>query len=139
MRNNIPWDVVCCAGNVPVNVVHVADQGSQPPGCVEHPNGCSATRVAPRSTRTRTRLDDDLRSPIQQGGGSRPPDGVSAARRPPILVEMPQFYYRITLGSPPWKRRGRGEDRRKPISIRSKYEFILIYCVFNMCTKGHYI
>ena len=66
MRNNIPRGVVRCAGNVPANVVDVADQVSQPPGCVEHPDGCSATRVAPRSTRTRTRLDDDLRSPIQQ-------------------------------------------------------------------------
>src|ERR1041384_753322 len=74
-----------------------------------------------------------------EGGGSRPSDGASAARRPLILAEMPQFHYRLTLGSPPWKRRGRGEDRRKPISIRSKYEFIPIYCVFNMCSKGHYI
>src|SRR3954468_11887767 len=66
VRNNIPWGVVRCAGNVPANVVDVANQGSQPPGCVEHPDGCSATCVAPRSTRTRTRLNDDLRSPIQR-------------------------------------------------------------------------
>src|SRR3954466_5068096 len=47
-------------------MVDVADQDSHPPSCVKHPGGCSATRVAPRSTRTRTRLDDDLRSPIQR-------------------------------------------------------------------------
>src|ERR1041384_8608535 len=69
-----------------------------------------------------------------EGGGSKPPDGVSAARRPPILAEMPQFHYRLTLGRPPWKIQGRGEDRRKAISIRSKYEFITNYCVLNMCT-----
>src|SRR3954465_1383353 len=53
-------------GNIPANVVDVAKRSSQPPGCVEHPDGCSDTRVAPRSTRTHTRLDDDLRSPIQR-------------------------------------------------------------------------
>src|SRR3954463_6922716 len=74
-----------------------------------------------------------------EGGGSRPLDGASAARRSPILAEMHQFDYNLTLGSPPWKRRGRGEDRRKPISIRSKYEFIMNYCVFNMCTIAHFI
>src|ERR1041384_8537394 len=47
-------------------MVEVSDQVSQPPGCVENPDGCSATCVAPRSTRTRTRLDDDLCSPIQR-------------------------------------------------------------------------
>ena len=35
-----------------------------------------------------------------EGGGSRPPDGVSAAQRPPILAEMPQFRYRLTQAEP---------------------------------------
>src|ERR1041385_2256710 len=77
----------------------------------------------------------DLRS--SEGGGSRHPDGASAARRPPILAEMPQFHYRLTLGSPPWKRRARGEDRRKPISIRSNIYFLTNFCVLNMCTLPH--
>src|SRR3954468_23923057 len=121
-------------------MVDVADQVSQPPGCVEHPDGCSATRVAPRSTRTRARLDDDLRSPIQQRWRKQTSGtGVSAARRPPSSRDASIPRQAPNKGIPPWKRRGRGEDRRKPISIRSNYEFLTNFYVLNMCTLPIYI
>src|SRR3954465_6739018 len=74
-----------------------------------------------------------------RGGGSRPPDGALAARRPPILAERSQFHYRLTLGSPPWKRPKRGGDRRKPISIRSYIYFLTNFCVLIMCTLPVFI
>ena len=131
MRNNIPRGVVCCAGNVPTNVVDVANQGSQPPGCVEHPVGCNGTRVAPRSTRTHTRLDDDLHSPIQrrwrkQTSGT----GVSTGRQPPCSRDASIPLQAPNKGSPPWKRRGRGDDRRKPISIRRYIYFLANLSIF---------
>ena len=111
MWNNIPRGVVRCAGNVPANVVDVADQGSQPPGCVEHPDGCSATRVAPRSTRTHTRLDDDLRSPIQRRWRKQTSETkVAAARRRAYSGDIPNPVQTPNKGSPLIGGRNRERD-----------------------------
>src|SRR3954468_22882225 len=65
------------------------------------------------------------------GGGTRPPDGASAARRPPILEEKPQFHYKLTLGSPPWKRRGRGKtgENRSQFVVNMNLSRIIVYLI----------
>src|SRR3954468_4491070 len=123
-------------------MVDVADQVSQPPGCDEHPNGCSATHVAPRSTRTRTRLDDDLRSPIQRrwrkqtsgrSFGSTTASGSSREASIPLQSHTRE----------PTVEETRKERRpEKPISIRSNtdlFRFIDYFGLLNMCTMALFI
>src|SRR3954469_2667395 len=85
----------------------------------------SATRVAPHSTRTHTRLDDDLRSPIQrrwrkQTSGTR----VSAARRRAYSGDIPNPVQTPNKGSPLIG----GRNRERDIYIFYLY-FSGIFCV----------
>jgi hypothetical protein len=105
-------------------VVDVADQVSQPPGCVEHPDGCSATRVAPRSTRTRT---DSMTTSVlrsSEGGGSRPPEPEFRQHDGLRVAEIPQSHYRLqTRGA----HCGRGEEGEKTEENRSRFGVIFIF------------
>src|SRR3954469_7416229 len=90
----------------------------------------SATRVAPHSTRTHTRLDDDLRSPIQrrwrkQTSGTR----VTAARRRAYSGDIPNPVQTPNKGSPLIG----GRNREREIYKIYLY-FSGIFCIEK---KGH--
>src|SRR4051812_13888643 len=51
-------------------------------------------------------------------------DNVHLVEHASILVQVPN------KGTPTWERRGRGEDRRKSISIQDYIYFSTNYCVF---------